>query len=510
MRSEVHVSERIRREARVVGLRGFSTPSLEAVERRRMQLWILAAVLLVALSSGAVALSVFDAPSPGWANPGVLRLAIVLLSVAFCVYAIEKELHLRKLARLLIDERVLTTALSNRLHEVSLLLDAGKAMNSVLELNAVLDIILRGALELLSGNSGSVMLLENAELVAASVRGNDLARRSRVPLGEGIAGHVALTREPLLIEGPVSSEDFPGHEPREQTVESAMCVPLMHRDDVLGVLNVNADQDREFTEYDLRALSLFAEQAAGAIANARLYEAELQHVAELLELDRLKSEFVALVSHELRTPLTSILAAAETARRPELRDQLDELVEIVVRQGRRLSTMVEDLLTTARLEKEATLPAVSDVDVGALVHLAARDFEVSGRPIQVEAQEGAVARGNPDSLRRVIDNLVDNAHKYGAPPVRVVVERNCGSVLLSVIDSGPGVPEDKREWIFERFARMDGNRDDPGLGLGLPVVRGLVLSCGGTIWVEDEPGAGAAFRVSLPAVERVEAAREAS
>ncbi|HLB62688.1 MAG TPA: ATP-binding protein [Actinomycetota bacterium] len=510
MRREPTVSERISREARVVGLRGFTSPSLEAVERRRMQLWILAAVLLVALSTGAVALSLLDAPFTGSANPGILRLAIVLLSIAFCVYAIEKELHLRRLARLLVDERVLTTALSNRLHEVSLLLEAGKAMNSVLELEVVLDVILRGALELLSGTSGSVMLLDNAELVAASVRGNDRARGRRVPLGEGIAGHVALTREPLLIEGPVTSEDFPGHEPREQTVESAMCAPLMHRGEVLGVLNVNADHGREFTEYDLRALSLFAEQAAGAIANARLYETELQHVAKLLELDRLKSEFVALVSHELRTPLTSILAAAETARRPELRDELDELIEIIVRQGRRLSTMVEDLLTAARLEKDATLPAVTDVDVAALVRLAARDFEVAGRPVVVVAPDEAVARGTPDSLRRVIDNLVDNAHKYGAPPVRVVVEPRGGSVLLSVIDAGPGVPEDKREWIFERFARMEDNRDDPGLGLGLPVVRGLVLACGGAIRVEDGAGGGAAFRVWLPVSERVGAGRQAT
>ena len=128
------ISSNIRREARVVGLRGFNTPSLESVERRRLQLWILSAILLVSVSLGVVVLSVWPVTQQ-WSpvSPGVLRLSVVLLSIAFSVYAVEQELHLHRLAQMLIDERVLSTALTNRLHEVSLLLDAGKAINSVLD-----------------------------------------------------------------------------------------------------------------------------------------------------------------------------------------------------------------------------------------------------------------------------------------------------------------------------------------------------------------------------------------
>ena len=155
------VSDRIRKEARVVGLRGLQMPSLEAVERRRLQLWIVTAVLLVSIAVGAAMISLWpNTPVRSLITPSVLRIAVVLISISFCAYAIEKEMHLRRLSRMLIDERVLTVALQNRLHEVSLLLDAGKAMNSVLELPAVLNSILASAIELLDGRSGSIMLRE--------------------------------------------------------------------------------------------------------------------------------------------------------------------------------------------------------------------------------------------------------------------------------------------------------------------------------------------------------------
>ena len=144
-----------------------------------------------------------------------------------------------------------------------------------------------------------------------------------------------------------------------------MSAPLIHREELLGVLNVNADIDREFNQYDLRALSLFAEQASSAITNARLFEAERSHVAELLELDLLKTEFVTRVSHELRTPLTSILAAAQTAQRPGRLAEHPEVVGIIERQARQLSTMVEELLTASKLDHDGRPTAPQEVDLAA-------------------------------------------------------------------------------------------------------------------------------------------------
>lgn len=270
--------EEIKREARVVGLRGVSTPSLESIERRRLQLWALTVFMLLAVSIGVAVVSTWRPSSNSVLTPTALRIGVVLLAIGFGVYAIEKELHLHRLARLLTDQRVLTTALTNRLHEMSLLLEAGKAMNSVLELPAVLETILRSAIDLLSGESGSIMLLETSDdLVAVLARGNDIAVGMRVRVGSGIAGRVAATREALLIEGQADPTQFPGLSPREQQVVSALSIPLVSRDKLFGVLNVNAGSDRRYTVYDLQAASLFAEQAAGAIANARLYETERMH-----------------------------------------------------------------------------------------------------------------------------------------------------------------------------------------------------------------------------------------
>jgi two-component system, OmpR family, sensor histidine kinase KdpD len=496
MTDDERVAERIRQEARVAGLRDFRTPSLEAVERRRLQLWILTAILLVSVSLGVVA-TWQTSVTRVFAGTPVMRIAIVLLSFAFSVYAIEKERHLRKLSRLLVDERVLTTALSNRLREVQLLLEAGKAMNDVLELSVVLNTMLGSAIELLGSDSGSVMLREGDELVVAYAHGNEHAGGHRVRLGEGIAGHVAESREAILVQGKADSGDFPGLVSNDRGVHSAISAPLIHRDELLGVLNVNSSGDRVFTEFDLRAVSLFAEQAAAAIANARLYEIERSQVEELTHLDRMKSQFVALVSHELRTPIASIIGAVASARKPEMEEHRKELHDVVELAALRLGTMVEDLLVAAELERGEAARRLEPVDLTRVVREAAVDHGLLDREIEVTAPFAAVVVCDREYVRRILDNLVDNAFKYGRPPVRIDVAGEAEHVWLSVLDEGRGVPEADREKVFDRFKRLDA-MNGHGLGLGLSVVEGLVEAMGGTIRAEEAPGGGAAFRIRFP------------
>ena len=167
------IRERIRYEARVAGLGEGASLSIEAVERRRLQIWIIAGILVVALS-GAFAISSLNGGLAGnrWLRPGVLQIALVALAVGFCVYAIEKEVHLHRLSRLIVDERVLNSALSKRLQQHSALMAAGRALNSVLDLDEVLDVILASALDMLRASAGSVMLLEGEDaLRVVAVRG---------------------------------------------------------------------------------------------------------------------------------------------------------------------------------------------------------------------------------------------------------------------------------------------------------------------------------------------------
>jgi two-component system sensor histidine kinase KdpD len=272
---------------------------------------------------------------------------------------------------------------------------------------------------------------------------------------------------------------------------------LLHREDLLGVLNVNAAGDRLFTEFDLRAVSLFAEQAAAAIANARLYEVEREHVAELTHLNRLKSEFVALVSHELRTPIASIIGAISSARKPEMEEHRRELEDIVERQALRLGGMVDDLLSAAELERGEAVSRLEPVNLSEVVTDAAADHGVLDRQLHVSAPNEATVVCDREYVRRIIDNLVDNAFKYGQPPVRIEVTTDARSVSLAVLDAGRGVAEADRQRVFDRFHRLD-TMTGQGLGLGLSVVQGLVEAMGGDVRVEEAPGGGAAFRIRFP------------
>ncbi|MGH9465343.1 MAG: putative bifunctional diguanylate cyclase/phosphodiesterase [Thermoanaerobaculia bacterium] len=258
---------------RVAGLASFAAPSLEAIDRRRLQLWLLTVVVLSCFSAAFVlALSGVELRLPSWLPPRALPGGLFLLVLLFCAYALEKELALRRLAALLVEERVLTAALTGRVGELGALLEATRTLHLDLDLQQVLGSILECAADLLAARDTSIMLLTGEELRTVATSGESMAGGARVALGEGIAGRVAATREAVLVEGRLESlgPRLPGIPPPQ----SAMCAPLIHRDQVLGVLNVNAPDGRTYSDHELRALSLFAAQATTAIANARLLEAQ--------------------------------------------------------------------------------------------------------------------------------------------------------------------------------------------------------------------------------------------
>jgi signal transduction histidine kinase len=494
--------ERFANEARMVGIRDFKTPSLEAVERRRSELWTMAFLAMVGLAVGVVLLSITSEKSELIRTTG-FRAGLVLFTLAIALYVLEKERHLRHLTRMLVEERILTAALSNRLKELATLCEVGKAVNSVLALDQVLGIILNSATELLEGSSGSVMLFDTPEEMRVVCElGNAAARDAKVRIGEGIAGQVALLQEPMLITGSVDREPPSAEEARRLAVTTAMCVPLVNRGEVLGVLNVNGSPERRFTEYDLRALTLFADHASISIANARLYEAELEHVAELVELDRMKSEFVATVSHELRTPLTSILGCARTMQRRQLAPEVvTEFLEMMERQGTRLLHLIEDILDVQRTTAAESPPPCGPVPLDIVLNEVVAVQAAAGRRVALQVVPGVVVLADRPSLERVFTNLVDNAFAHGGGDVEVEMEKTTHNgveaALVRVLDRGPGVAPEDTERIFDRFKRGP-EAFSPGMGLGLYMVRSLVEAQGGRVWVAPRPGGGAAFHAVLP------------
>lgn len=224
---------------------------------------------------------------------------------------------------------------------------------------------------------------------------------------------------------------------------------------------------------------------------------------------RRDAQFAADVSHELRSPLTTMTASASVleSRRAELPEVAQQAVDLLVVDIARFTDLLEDLLALARDDQPrdpADLPVVDLADVAAEV------LERAGRSDALTRRGETRAHADARRMRRVIDNLVQNAQVHGDGLGSVVVERAGPMVRIAVSDHGPGIAPEDREAVFERFSRgrsAPSRGASPGTGLGLALVRDHVLAGGGACWYEDAPGGGACFVVEVPgAVEEPEVA----
>jgi PAS domain S-box-containing protein len=226
-------------------------------------------------------------------------------------------------------------------------------------------------------------------------------------------------------------------------------------------------------------------------------------------VEQMKTDFVSTVSHELRTPLAAIYGAAMTLRRRDIavdEPQRDRLLEVVSSEADRLARIVNDILWASRLESGRMSIAIERCDAAAIA------AEVVGvlRSRAPEGIEVAVSKSralppvaaDPDKLRQILTNLIDNAIKYSPDGGRVEVEiaRSGGRVRFRVTDDGLGIPPAEQDRIFEKFFRLDPNltRGVGGTGLGLYISRELVLRMNGRIWVDSDGRTGSSFFLELP------------
>jgi two-component system, OmpR family, phosphate regulon sensor histidine kinase PhoR len=221
-------------------------------------------------------------------------------------------------------------------------------------------------------------------------------------------------------------------------------------------------------------------------------------------LEEMRTDLIATVSHELRTPLAAVYGAAMTLQRtPQLDGRMrEQLISIIGKQAERLARIVDDVLTASRAA-ETDAPPPEEFDAVAVAEAVVHDAaERTGRDITLDVHDGRPrASGNPDGLRRVLDNLVDNAIKYapGASPIAVHVGNGGETVKIAVADDGPGIPREEQERIFERFYRLDPAMASGvgGTGLGLYIARRLMEQMGGKLLVSSEPGHGTTFTTEL-------------
>ena len=254
-----------------------------------------------------------------------------------------------------------------------------------------------------------------------------------------------------------------------------------------------------------REAESIAERVTGELYNSSLELARLNEEltganTELQSLNQAMRDFVAVASHDLRSPLTSVVGAADllSNRWGDLQeDKRGELLNMIGRQARHVSRMVEDLLTVSRIEAGQLDTHKAVLRLRDEVEGIIRDFGQPVPDITLGAIECAVM-ADPDHLRRILVNYVGNAMKYGSPPIEIAADINGGWVEIRVKDHGQGVPEDFVPRLFGKFAR--GEDSQGGTGLGLSIVQGLARANGGDTWYEPNEPQGSCFAVRLPFV----------
>jgi two-component system sensor histidine kinase KdpD len=279
-----------------------------------------------------------------------------------------------------------------------------------------------------------------------------------------------------------------------------LAVPLVSGDDAVGVIAVQAKQDpRRLGGTAVPLIEAIARQCGLALGRVKF--AEQAREAQLrARTEEMRTALLSAVSHDLRTPLAVITGAATTLRDDGDRLTADgrrDLTGQIVDDARRLERVLANLLQLTRVESgivpERELIPVEELVGGALTRM---EDALGAWQVDLDIPSELLVPVDPVLFEQVLINLVDNALKHGAPPLELHARRDGNRIVIDVIDHGNGVPENLGATLFDKFVRAS---TAPGAGLGLAVVRAIVEAHGGTVSVENQPGAGARFRVVLPA-----------
>lgn len=434
-----------------------------------------------------------------------------------------------------------------QLTETVALYEISKAIFSTIEIDRLLEIIVDLAMKTLRSDDASIMLFDDGgKLFIAISSGLDeqIKNETRLALGDRIAGWVAESKQGLiLINGLTNDPRFADMRGREE-IKSAMVIPLLKNDKVLGILCLNRMNIHDnFTKIDLYKSNIFASLVSLALDNANLYKNLLKAQNELksardnletkvkertveLELlnkeqlktgeqlkfaNKVKTEFLANMSHELRTPLNSVIGFTEIlfdGRVGVLNAQQKEFAGYILVSGKHLLSLINDVLDMAKIEAGKMELVVSSIALKemleeALVFIKEIAFKkkITIFP-EVPENIGTVA-ADERKIKQVLFNLLSNAVKFtpDGGKVGLCAKRTSSELEVAVWDSGIGIAPENLGKIFEAFYRVDTpySRAIEGTGLGLAYSKKLVDLHGGRIWIESEgENKGATVKFTLP------------
>jgi signal transduction histidine kinase len=414
--------------------------------------------------------------------------------------------------------------LAARVEELDTMQRIDRELNETLDLRRVLDITLDWAMRESRSTAGAVaMVIGDAEaLEVVAQRGyptNGHEERPTLPIERGVAGRVVRTGRPELVSDVRIDTDYVEMLPEGRC---QLTVPLFTGGKVNGVIMLESIQENAFSLLDLDFVTRLAEHASPAMANASLF-------AQLERANEARSEFVGFVAHELKTPMTSIKGFADLLLGGvvgPMNDQQRNFLGTIRSNVERMTTLVSDLNDVTKLQTDRMYMEMASTDFRRVVQETLRPLQkqLDDKHQRVELQlpdHLPPVYGDQNRLIQVLTNLVTNAHKYSpdqsaitlfAQPNRNIWDSKGAAEVLHfyVKDSGIGISEDDQGQLFRPYFRTTNPEalDQPGTGLGLVIVRGIVLQHGGQIWVESALGRGSTFHVTIPLASAVQETRE--
>ena len=383
-----------------------------------------------------------------------------------------------------------------------------KDIHAHIELDKCMTTSIEKVADLLDAERGSLMLLDkkNQELSIKAATGltEDIVRHAKVKVGEGVSGWVAENKESLLIEDITKDKRFQKRDGNYHN-NSLLSVPLVTKDGILGVINVNNKISREaFNQKDLDILKDISVHISTAIDKALRYQ-------EARKLSQLKMDFMSIVSHELRTPLTCIKESISfllDGLAGEMSPAQKRLITFSCDNVDRAMSFIEEILNISRMESGKFDMKRDFSDICAVARGVYEKLKIDagkkGIRLRLEIPDKTVYMWfDYDQMTRVLTNLVGDAIKFiqnGDGIVNIKLEDLGRLVKISVIDNGPKIPEKDLGKVFDKY--YSGLRSElrgvKNTGLGLPVVRDIVQLHRGRIWVDNQPDGGVKFSFTLP------------
>jgi signal transduction histidine kinase/CheY-like chemotaxis protein len=411
--------------------------------------------------------------------------------------------------------------LAKKVEELEALREVGEAVGSSLDVDEVLSTIAMHAVRLSRTDGGSIMeyserdrcfLVRSVYQTAPDVV--DRLGSIRIGLDQSLVGRAAKERRPIAVTD-LGKIDLDPHLRilHDAGWRSLVAVPMLRDDQIVGSLIVRRKRTGAFAADALDLLETFASQSALALSNAQLFRELKEQSAELELASRHKSEFLASMSHELRTPLNAVLGFSEVLLERmfgDINERQEEYLRDIHGSGKHLLELLNEILDLSKVEAGRMELEYSTFVLHSLLDDAASMLReraaLHGIEIGIDVGDD-VGQVYSDQLRlrQVLLNLITNAVKFtgdgGSVSVRAV--RDGAEVLVTVTDTGVGVPEADRERIFESFQQGGrGASREEGTGLGLTLSRRIVELLGGRMWLESEVDRGSTFGFSLPARRR--------